>query len=179
MSRRLIESRVVFEGRVFKVVRDVLLVGGRRVTRDVVVHRGAVAFLPENDRGEVILVYQYRHSVGRRLLEVPAGTLEEGEDPVECVKREALEEIGYEAEDVEYLGEAYVAPGYSSELIKLYHVRVARYVGARPEPGEDILLVRLGFRDLLSRVLSGSITDGKTILTTLLTAYRKGLVRVV
>ena len=175
---KVLSSRVEFSGRVFRVRRDEVERGGWRFVRDVVEHPGSVAFLPETGDGDVILVHQYRHPARSRILEVPAGTLKPGEDPADCVRRELLEETGYTAGEIAHLGTMYLAPGYSSERIGLYHVMVSGYSGARPEPGEDITVVKLTFQELFSRAISGSLEDAKTAVLTFLVAARKGFIGV-
>ncbi|MGC8555688.1 MAG: NUDIX hydrolase [Conexivisphaera sp.] len=173
----VVRSERVFSGRIFSVRRDVLRTPGGEIVRDVVEHPGAVAFLPEKPDGSVVLVEQYRHAAGSRLLEVPAGTLEPGESPDECVTRELREETGYEPDGLERLGEVFLAPGYSSERIHLYLVRVSRRGPSAPEPDEDISVIEMPFEELLSRALSGGIRDAKTMAIVLLVAARRGLVR--
>jgi ADP-ribose pyrophosphatase len=175
---RVVGSEVVFSGRVFNVRRDHLVFGNKTIVRDVVEHPGSVAFLPETEEGDVILVYQYRHPVGKRILEAPAGTLKKGESPLDCVKRELIEETGYEAGETEYLGAVYLAPGYSSEKIMLYRVKVSGYLGPRPEPGEDIITVKMPFRELLRRVLAGEVEDAETVILALLVAEKRGIIGV-
>jgi len=172
-----LRSERVFSGRIFSVRRDVLRTPTGEIVRDVVEHPGAAAFLPEAPDGSVVLVEQYRHAVGRRLLEVPAGTLEPGEAPEDCARRELREETGYEPDEVEYLGDIFLAPGYSSERIYLYRIRVSRRGKAEPEPDEDIRTVTMTFDELLARASSGEIEDAKTLAITLMMAARKGLVR--
>ncbi len=171
----LVRSERVFSGRVFSVRRDVLKTPRGEVVRDVVEHPGAVAFLPERPDGGVVLVRQYRHAAGERLLEVPAGTLEPGEPPEECVRRELREETGYEPDSIEYLGEVFLAPGYSTERIRLYHVMVSRGGEPSPEPDEDIEVVTVPFEDLLAMASSGAIRDAKTLAIALILAARRGL----
>lgn len=172
----VVRSERVFSGRIFSVRRDVLRTRGGEVVRDVVEHPGAVAFLPELPDGSVVLVEQYRHAVGGMLLEAPAGTLEPGESPEECARRELVEETGYEPGELEYLGEVYLAPGYSTERIRLYRIRVSARGEPRPEPDEEIRIVVMPFEELLRRAASGEIRDAKTIALAFLVAARRGLI---
>ena len=119
----------------FDVLQDQLgYPDGRSFQIDVIRHTGAVAILPVSDDGLIIFVRQYRHAVRQQLLELPAGTLEEGEDPLVCAQRELREEIGMAAEDMVKLGESLLAPGYSSERMHLY---LARNLSASPLPQDD------------------------------------------
>ncbi|HEU16402.1 MAG TPA: NUDIX hydrolase [Nitrososphaeria archaeon] len=171
----LVRSERIFSGRIFSVRRDVLRTPNGEIVRDVVEHPGAVAFLPELPDGSVVLVEQYRHAIGGKLLEAPAGTLEPGESPEECAKRELVEETGYEPGDLEYLGEVFLAPGYSTERIRLYRVKVSVRGEPRPEPDEDITVITMPFEELLARASSGEIRDAKTVALALMVAARRGL----
>ena len=164
-------SEIVYRGRVFNIRRwRIELPSGRETVRDVIEHPGSVVVLPlEGD--EVILVEQYRRAVGKVLLELPAGTIED-EDVMECGRRELLEETGYEAKSLEKLGEFYSSPGFSSEKIT---VLLAKEVIRRGEPPdkEHIIGVRkMPVRELLNLIKRGEIEDGKTILSLLLYMMR-------
>jgi ADP-ribose pyrophosphatase len=121
MDVQILESDTVYRGRSLSVRRDrVLLPGpGRQATTlDVVVHSGAVTLVPFDADGFVWFVRQYRHAVSAVLLELPAGTLEQGEPPEQCAARECREEIGMAPQRLEHLGEAFLAPGYSTEYMR-------------------------------------------------------------
>ncbi len=125
---KALKSKTVWRGRFFAFRSDeVELPDGKVTVRDIVEHPGAVAIIPILSDGRILLVRQYRYAVGKELLEIPAGTMEAGESPQECAKRELSEETGYEAERIMELTRFYTAPGYSSELI---HIFVAR--GLKP-----------------------------------------------
>ena len=144
--------------------------------RVVVDHPGAVAALVVLG-GKAILVEQYRPALRRRTLEIPAGTLKRGEKPEEALRRELVEETGYEPTHYMELLAIHPAPGYSSELLRIYYVDDARYVGVsgRDVGEEDMTVVELGLEELVRKVLSGEIDDGKTVLA-VLAAIAKGLI---
>jgi ADP-ribose pyrophosphatase len=175
-AERCIDSQLIFSGRVFKVrVDTVALPGGRRATREVVEHNGAVAMVPIDAQGNVVLVSQYRHPVGETLLEIPAGRLEAGEDPLQCAARELAEEIGERPARLDPLGAVYVAPGYSSELI---HYFIAADFTPDPVPPDDdeiIDCVRIPLAEAREMCRRGEIRDGKTVYGILLAAERLGV----
>src|SRR5690606_29093338 len=118
---RVLGSSVLHKGKVFHVVREKLqLPDGGLVERDIGVHPGAAVFIPQLPSGEMLLVRQYRHPLGKMLLEFPAGTLNQGEDPLACAKREVREEVGYEASEWMDLGTLYPAPGFCNEVQYAY-----------------------------------------------------------
>lgn len=164
MTYKPISSKVIFRGKVLTVKVDVLeSPSGRVVEREVVEHRGAVGMVPVRDNGEVILVDQYRHAVKGDLLEIPAGKLDPGERPVDCARRELVEEIGYEASEVRELARFYTTPGYSNEYFHLFLVR-GLTEAAQGEVEEEITgTVSLTFEAALKMIGEGGIEDGKTI----------------
>jgi len=170
-----VASRTAFEGRLVTLrVDEVELPDGRRSTREIVVHRGAVGAVAL-DGDDVLLVRQWRHAVGRALLEIPAGTLEEGEAPEETLRRELAEEIGYRPGRLEHLVDLYVAPGYSGEVIGLYLATELEPAGGEQDADENVEVVRLPLREAVARCRAGELPDGKTTAALLLAAARLGM----
>ena len=171
-------SEVVFDGKRVKVRRDVLLSPeGREVVREVVSlakAATAAAALTLKDDGRVVLVRQYRHPAGRELLEIPAGVVEPGETPEDCIARELVEETGYEAADIRPLLEFYPSPGIVSERIHVFIARALTHRGDAQEEDEGITVVETEFEEALRMVRYGEITDAKTVIA-LLAARRFGL----
>ena len=165
----LIRSERVFQGRAFEVRVDQLRRSDGETTRiDLVEHVGAVALLPVGQDGLIWFVRQYRHPTGKRLLELPAGTLEPGEPPEECARRECREEIGMAPGRLERLGGFYLAPGYSTEYL---HVFLAADLQPSPLPGdeeEQLEIERLGLEQALQRMRRGEIEDAKSLAALLL-----------
>jgi len=173
LREQTIESNEVFSGRLVKLrVDKVRLPDGRETTREVVVHRGAVAVVPVTDDGKVILVRQYRQAAGEVLMEIPAGTLEPGEDPADCARREVQEEVGYRSDDLSLLFRSYLAPGYSTEMLHTFVARKLTRVGADRDADEFIEVVEAPIDDALRFIETGSIKDAKTICGILM-AIRK------
>ncbi len=151
----------------FTVERRRVVRGGQRFDRHIVVHPGAAVILPLLDDGRVVLVENQRVSVGRALLELPAGTLEPPEPPIACAARELEEETGYRAARLRPLVEFLASPGICTERMHAFLAEGLAPGPQRLEPGEVCRPVVLEWDDLLGRVRDGAIEDGKTIATVL------------
>jgi len=138
---------------------------GARVERDVVVHPGAVVILPVLADGRVVMIRNYRFSIEKRLLELPAGTREPGESPIETAGRELEEETGYRAARIEPLIEFYTSPGVMTERMFAFTATELSEVGQRLTDTERIDVEVLDPARVRERLLSGAIEDGKTIAT--------------
>jgi ADP-ribose pyrophosphatase len=153
---------------------DIALPSGRVVRHDTVIHPGAVIVLPVHSDGRLVLVNQYRHSVGREILEVPAGTLEEGESPQVCAARELAEECHLSARTWISLGVVYPAPGFCNEV---QHIFLARDLepchDAVLDPDEILEVVEIRLHDLIERIKNGQLSDSKS-MTALFLARIKG-----
>lgn len=164
MAYKVQSSRVAFAGRVFSVRSDrVELPDGRTATLDIVDHGGAVVIVPVDGAGRLVLIRQYRHAAGRDLLEFPAGTLEEGEDPDLTAQRELREETGMAAERLEHLGSFFLAPGYSTEYM---HVYLAAGLSDAPLPQDDdeiLEIERWPLAELVETARSGGLADAKSL----------------
>ncbi|HCA46877.1 MAG TPA: ADP-ribose pyrophosphatase [Armatimonadetes bacterium] len=173
LEEKTLGSERVFDGRLIRVrVDEVELPNGQRSKREIVEHPGAVAAVPLTADGEVILVRQWRHPVGEALLEIPAGTCEAGEEPLETIKRELIEEICRRAGRVEALASLHLAPGYSSELIHLYLATELAPEEGQCDPDEQIELVQMPLREALRMCRDGEMRDAKTVAGLLLAGVR-------
>lgn len=165
-----------FTGRVVSVDTDEVSIGKQRVKRDVVRHPGAAAVVAINDAREVLLVRQYRHPVQHLLWEIPAGLLDvDGEDPLECARRELLEEGGATAAHYEPLLTLYVTPGGSDEVIYVYLARdIQMSASGRVMTGEaeeeDMPQVWLPLQQAVEAVLQGNIRNNITVAAILAAA---------
>ncbi len=163
-TEKTLESRSIFEGKVIKVRVDrVLLTGGQESEREIVEHLGAVAVVPVDENGLVYLVRQYRKPLEKMLLEIPAGKLEPGEDPLECARRELTEEIGFFPRKMQKLTFYYSSPGFSNEGIHLYLATDLVRQDTPGEEGEFLEVLSMPLPEALSMVMSQEIDDGKTI----------------
>lgn len=160
---------------------------GRAVEREVVRHPGAVVIVPilegktPSDPKRVVAIRNYRISVGARLLEFPAGTLEAGEDPSACAGRELIEETGYEAATLAPLGWFHTTPGLTDEKMYAFAATSLQHIGQDLEEDEDIEVVTLATTEALGMIDRGEIgasgwSDAKSMLALLL-AERRGLLR--
>jgi ADP-ribose pyrophosphatase len=170
MKETELSSERVFEGRLLKVDRvAVELDDGTRASREVVRHPGAAVVLCRKPDGQLVLVRQYRFAAGCELLEAVAGTLEQGEDPAECARREVEEETGYVPMQITPLGAAYPAPGYTEELLHFYFAEIPAEPGNQAtDDDERVEVVELSATDLDSMIAAGKIRDAKTLAAWLL-----------
>ncbi len=136
---------------------------GRRYTREVVRHPGAVLVLPVLEDGKIVMIRNFRVAVDERLWELPAGKLEPDEAPQRAAERELQEETGYCAAAVRKLGEFYTSPGFSDELMHVYLAEQLTPVQRALEPGEDIQVQCVDSDEAVAMALDGRIRDGKTI----------------
>jgi ADP-ribose pyrophosphatase len=169
----LVRSRRIHVGRVVSLrVDDVRLPDGRSAKREVVDHPGAAVIVPLTDAGEILMVRQYRYAVGEVLLELPAGTLEPGEDPLACARRELAEEVGAAAAAWEPLAVLYPSPGVMTEVMHLFLARGLTEGPPRGTEEEDLAMERLTLPEALERVRRGEIRDAKSVAGVLLAAER-------
>lgn len=171
---QLLDTETVFDGRVVKLSVDTLQDGELTYEREVVHHSGSAVIVPLHDDGTVVLVRQYRHPVGRYLLEVPAGTLSENEQPEAGAARELEEELGLVASRLEKLAEFFVSPGFLQEKMWLYLATELSEGKQNLDDDEVLDIVRLPISQALEMISSGEIQDAKTIVGLMLAAPRAG-----
>ena len=159
-----ISSTLLHKGKSFSFYTDkVKLPNGSETERNTVKHPGAVAIIAVQD-DQIVLVKQYRYATGKYLLEIPAGTLEEGEDPYHCAVRELQEETGYAANAWSRLFQCYIAPGYSNEILYFYLAEGLTEYKANPEDDEDIEVKTIPFSEVLDLIDNNEIEDAKTMI---------------
>ena len=171
---KAISSQKIFTGRVFSVTVDTVREGELTYQREVVHHGGSAVIVPVFDDGTVALVRQYRHPAVRYLLEVPAGTLADGERPDSGAERELQEELGLIAGRMEKLSEFFVSPGFCEEKMWVYLATQLVQGQQRLEEDEVLEVVRLPIAEALEMIASGEIQDAKTIIGLMLAAPRVG-----
>lgn len=174
MEERLVATRQAFAGRLLRVrVDEVTLEDGRRTSREVIVHPGAVAILPW-DGERLTLVRQWRHAAGRALLEVPAGTLDPGEEPQATARRELAEEVQLEARTWERGPAFFTAPGFCTEYLTVFLATdLAPATGSLAhDEDEELETVRLSLGEALSAIDAGEIEDAKSVAGILWLARR-------
>ncbi|WP_035057365.1 NUDIX domain-containing protein [Andreprevotia chitinilytica] len=156
-------SQRVFDGYLLHINRDdIRLPDGKHATREYVVHPGAVMVIPVLPDGRLLMERQFRYPLDRVFIEFPAGKLEAGEDPLECAKRELLEETGYTATEWQFLGVIHPLISYATEEIKIFLARDLTEGEAQLDDGEFVETVAMSLEELKASVLDGRVTDGKT-----------------
>jgi ADP-ribose pyrophosphatase len=177
-AAQLLSSDVVFEGRVFQVVRDRLIEpGGAEVTREIVRHNGSAVILAvDNAKSRrdpwIVIERQYRHAAQRFLWELPAGKLEPGEDALQGAKRELEEETGYRAKKWKPLVEYFASPGFLGESMKVFIAEGLVAGEAHPEDDERIEFRLVKLSQVVKLIEKGAILDGKTLTSVLLFAHK-------
>ena len=164
MFEKTLSEETVFTGRVFECeVRAVELSDGRVTGREIVKHTGGACILPVDDELNCHVVRQFRSGAGQVMTEVPAGKIEPGEDPLECVRREVREETGYDAGRIESLGFIFATPAYCSEKIHLFLGTELTYKGGRPDNGEFLCVEKIPLATLVTMCDEGKIFDAKSV----------------
>jgi len=175
MLPKVVKSETRYQGRAFKVrVDEVELRPGQVVKLDVIEHTGAVTLLPLDEANNIWFVRQYRHPARQVLLELPAGTLNPGEQPALAANRELQEEIGMRAGRLEELASFYLAPGYSSELMHVFLAQELTASALAPDEDEFLDIEKVPATDVMTLVLDGALHDAKSVATLLLAARRFG-----
>jgi len=163
----------VYNGRIFNFVTENLTLPNDRDTEMAFIrHPGSIAVVPLLDDNTVIMEVQYRHPMGEYLLEIPAGTLEPGESPLNCAKRELIEETGYRAQELIALGKIRMIPAYSDEEIHVFIAKGLTPARQNLDPDEIIEVVTYPLEKALRMIDAGKITDALTILSIQMTWIR-------
>jgi len=163
-EEKTLSSQLIYDGRVVRLRIDTVQTpSGRETTREIVEHSDCVAIIAVDTSDNVLLVKQFRKSVEKELLEIPAGGIEPGEAPEDCVRREMREETGYLPKKVERLGGFYSTPGYCTEYLYLYLATELIPSQLYAEDTESIKLVPVPISQISSLIASGSICDAKSI----------------
>ena len=169
LEEKILDSERAYDGSFLKVDRvDIELPNGVRKTHEVIRHNGAVGIVAIDDEGNILLVHQYRTALERVTLEIPAGKLELGEDPLACARRELSEETGYTADNIEYLAPVVTAAGYSDEVVHLFMATGLHAGAAHPDDDEFVVSEWVPLDVLIDSVLDKRIEDSKTMIAALI-----------
>lgn len=161
---KVLKSFVAYQAKLFDVIyEDLEFPNGKNIERCFIKHIGAVVILPLSDKDELTLVLQYRHAMGKELLEFPAGTMEVGEPALDCAKRELAEEVGVHANIWKDLGMLYPLPGYCNEIQHCFFAADFKPAQAEQDEDEIIQVQRIKIQQFEKMILSGEINDAKTI----------------
>lgn len=169
MPFELIKSEVLVQGRAFKVKRDTLKTpDGGETKLEIVEHGGSVVLFPVDEDGNLLFVRQYRTAVGKDLLELPAGTREADESFEECAAREIREETGMEAGKLQKIGEFYLVPGYSTELMAAFLATELKENPLQADEDEFLQVERIPLKKAMDMARNGELQDGKSLAALLL-----------
>jgi ADP-ribose pyrophosphatase len=159
------DSKPLYKGRVFSLHRDTVALseGAATTTIDVIRHPGASAVVPVSRNGRILLIRQYRYCLGQTIWEIPAGTVEPGETPMACARRELEEEAGVTADQWDSLTTLTPVPGYSDERIHLFVARGLTPAAQRLDPDEILEPRMVSWKSAIAMIRKGEIGDAKTI----------------
>ena len=164
MSEKTLSSQQIYDGRILKLRLDtVKLPSGRVTKREIVEHDDSIAIVAIDGDDNVLLVKQFRKAVEKEVLEIPAGGIEPGEEPVAAVKRELREETGFLPQRVERIGGFYTSPGYSSEFLHLFVASDLTPEKLQAEDTESIKVERVPISRILELIRTGTINDAKSV----------------
>ena len=167
-TEKAIKTEKIFEGKVIRVSVDTVeLPNGKTSTREIVGHPGGVGIIAVNENRQAYMVRQYRRPFDESVLEVPAGKLEYGEDPLSCGIRELGEEAGVHAENMQHIGDYYVSPGFCQEVIHLYLATGLSPVRQHLDEDEFLDVLMYDLDDLAEMVMKNEIHDSKTAIAIL------------
>ena len=169
MPFELIKSETLLQGRAFRVRRDTLKTpNGGETKLDIIEHGGSVVLIPIDHEGNLLFVRQYRHAAGEDLLELPAGT-RDGKEPFEdCAAREIREETGLEAGKLEKLGEFYLVPGYSTELMAVFLATELTENPLQADEDEFLQVEKIPLKQSFEMAKQGGIQDAKSLAALLI-----------
>lgn len=168
MDYELIEKQVIYDGDRIRLEVHHLMAEGIRFRKEVVVHPGAVVIVPVLEDGRILLIRNRRYALNQILTELPAGTLEKNEDPMNCAGRELLEETGYLAKRLKPMASFYASPGILTEKMHIFIAYDLEKHEQELDEGEDIQLLPTPLADAIEMIRTGEIQDGKTIASVMM-----------
>lgn len=176
MKEDILSTETIFDGRIVHLrVHTVRLPDGSQSKRELIEHQGAVAIVAVDETQHVLLVKQFRIGTGRDMYEIPAGLLEENENPQDAVSRELREETGYRPLNIESLGGIYVAPGYTTEYIHLFFASAYEEAPLEQDVDEFVETLRIPLTEALVMIECGEINDAKSVVALLKVVRKLGL----
>lgn len=168
MTQKVVKTKEIFDGRVVKLrVDTVQLPDGRLTEREIMKHPGGVGVIAIDEEKNVLMVRQFRDAAKKVMLEIPAGKLEYGENPLECGMRELVEETGFRAQEFIHLGEFFVTPAYCEEKINIYLAYKLTEECQNLDDGEFVEVEKIPLDELFEMVMNNEIDDAKTIIAVL------------
>ncbi len=165
LKEKTVTSETKFEGRIFKVrIENVELENGQAAYREFVDHPGGVGIVAITPDKKMLMVKQYRKAIEDETIEIPAGKLERGEDPLECGMRELEEETGYKAREFISLGFLYPSPGFTDEKTYVYLAKDLYKGMVNPDEDEFLDILEVPIEEIKSKIMNNEINDAKTII---------------
>jgi len=169
MPFELLRTETLLKGRAFAIRRDWMKTpDGRETKFDIIEHGGTVVIVPIDADGNLLFVRQYRHAAGQDLLELPAGTLDENEDPTVCAAREIREETGFAAGRLEKIGDFYLAPGYSTEFMVVFLATDLKHDPLEADADEFLSMEKIPVKQAFEMAERGEMPDAKSLAALLL-----------
>ena len=160
---------MIYKGAILNLRKDkVMVVGDKLSYREIVEHNGGVTLAAITDNGKLVMVKQFRKAIEAVVLEVPAGKIEKGEDPLETARRELKEETGYTVGKIQSLASMYPSVGYSQEILYVYLCTELTPGETEFDDNEALDILEYDFMEIYEKVINGQISDGKTIVAVLL-----------
>ena len=164
MKEIITGSKTIYDGKILKLRVDDVIANGHNSIREIVEKKScAVGVVPVLNNGQIVMVRQHRLAADEELLEIPAGLIDEGEDPLCCGKRELSEETGYRAEKWTKLAEFYTSAGFCDEYVHLYLAQDLTPGETDPDDTESIEVLTYQMEDLCEMIKTGEVHDGKTV----------------
>lgn len=164
-EEKTIKSKAIFQGKILNLrVDTVILPDGREATREIVEHKGASAIVAIDDNNNIYMIGQYRKPIDEITLEIPAGIMEDGEEAIECAKRELQEETGLSAKNWEKVLSYYSAVGFCNELIHVYLASDLQKGEENPDQDEFLDIQCMPLEEAYQSIFTGKIIDGKSII---------------
>ncbi len=175
MEEFVIKTENLYEGKIVNLkIETVELPNKKYSKREIVEHPGGVGVVPITEDGKVVLVKQFRIATGKTLIEIPAGKLEPNEEPKETAIRELKEETGYSTENIKFLKEFYVSPGYCTEKINVFLATDLVAGDQNLDENEFLEVLELPLEQAYEKIETGEITDAKTIIGITFAMLEKG-----
>lgn len=163
--RNIIETKYYYKGHIGNLRVDMVrFPSGSVKPREILEHRPCVAVLPVTETGRIVLIKQYRHAVDEEIFEIPAGIMEEGEEPRASACRELREETGFKPGKLEEIAEIYTSPGFCDEKIHIYIATELSVSPLQQDDDEFIKTFDFSVEELEKMIAEGKIADGKTLL---------------
>jgi len=165
LYEKKISSKKIFKGKILGLYLDQVQLPNKKIaSREKVTHPGAVAIVPVDNLRQVYLVKQFRYPPHQTLIEIPAGKLDKGEDPVNCASRELKEEVGAEDSQLVKLTSFYTTPGFCDELLHMYLASGFKVSNNNLDEDEFLHILKFKLDDAISMIKTGEIQDAKTII---------------